>query len=616
MIRPADKGSGIVILNKQDYIKKVENDLNDNTTYNKVNKDILTTVNNKVKKLVKNLHSNGHIDDKTKKYMMPGNIRYGKVKANPKVHKKDNPIRTIISTINSPTEKLAEVAESELSEWIESLDTYVKDTTHFLRILNDKIGQIPDNATLFTMDVKALYPSVPRKEGIQACKLALENRKRKDFTTDALIGMIELVLDNNIFKFQENKYLQTDGTAIGSKLGRNYACTYMGEWEKQLLKNSTHKPYIFLRYVDDIFGIWTGSEQGLQEFVQEANRIHENIKVTLESSQKEIPFLDVLVTNDQNRIKTTIYQKDTDRHMYVHKKSDHPAATKKAIPYGLGIRAKQICSTNEAYLESKGRIIQHLKKRGYNKWEIAKSLNKVDTLDRQKLLEQNKERRTSTKRIPLLLTYGTYLPNVTNILRKRMAVLRRSPRMTQIFVQPPMAAYRRDANLQDILVHSKHRRMFEGSSKPGTQQCGKSCVICQYMYESEDQTVKEADNMRFLDIVNCKSTNVVYGIVCKECDKVVYVGETGNTIYERFQNHISSIKRKKDEPISRHFNGNNHNLGNMKILGLEALRHFDIHQRKIRESFWIQKLQTISPAGLNQNKGVGDLDRGVKANLN
>ena len=70
----------------------------------------------------------------------------------------------------------------------------------------------------------------------------------------------------------------------------------------------------------------------------------------------------------------------------------------------------------------------------------------------------------------------------------------------------------------------------------------------------------------------------------------------------------------KDDPISRHFNGKNHNLGNMKILGLESIGRLDIHCRKIRESFWIQKLQTITPGGLNQNKGVGDLDRGVKGN--
>ena len=250
----------------------------------------------------------------------------------------------------------------------------------------------------------------------------------------------------------------------------------------------------------------------------------------------------------------------------------------------------------------------------YKRSEITKSLSKVDILDRQKLLEHSKETRKSPKRVPLVLTYGAYLPDITRILRDRMPMMRRSPRMTQVFAEPPMAAYRRDANLQDILVHSKHRRMFESNRQPGTQQCGKSCAICQYMLESKDKVVEEANNMRFLDSITCKSANVIYGIICKECRKVVYVGETGNTIYERFQNHISNIRRKKDEPISRHFNGKNHNLGNMKILGLESIGRLDIHRRKIRESFWIQKLQTITPGGLNQNKGVGDLDRGVKGN--
>ena len=39
------------------------------------------------------------------------------------------------------------------------------------------------------------------------------------------MDMVKLVLDNNTFQFQGQHYVQTEGTAIGSKLGRNYACT-------------------------------------------------------------------------------------------------------------------------------------------------------------------------------------------------------------------------------------------------------------------------------------------------------------------------------------------------------------------------------------------------------
>ena len=57
----------------------------------------------------------------------------------------------------------------------------------------------------------------------------------------------------------------------------------------------------------------------------------------------------------------------------------------------------------------------------------------------------------------------------------------------------------------------------------------------------------------FKDNITCKSANVVYGIVCDKCRKLVYVGETGTAIYSRMANHISSINTKKGGPIPKHF---------------------------------------------------------------
>jgi hypothetical protein len=38
-----------------------------------------------------------------------------------------------------------------------------------------------------------------------------------------------LVLENNHFGFNGKNNIQTKGTATGSHLGMNYACTYLGE---------------------------------------------------------------------------------------------------------------------------------------------------------------------------------------------------------------------------------------------------------------------------------------------------------------------------------------------------------------------------------------------------
>ncbi len=107
-----------------------------------------------------------------------------------------------------------------------------------------------------------------------------------------------------------------------------------------------------------------------------------------------IEFLDVLVIKTEDSIETTIYEKPSDKHMYLHQKSNHPRTTKNAIPYGLGIRARRICSTEEAYMENRKKIIDNLTKRGYKKENTNQILEATDKMDRKQLLEyKGKENR-------------------------------------------------------------------------------------------------------------------------------------------------------------------------------------------------------------------------------
>jgi hypothetical protein len=43
------------------------------------------------------------------------------------------------------------------------------------------------------MDVKALYPSVPRKEAREAAEKALEKRSNKDIPTDEVLRIMDMV---------------------------------------------------------------------------------------------------------------------------------------------------------------------------------------------------------------------------------------------------------------------------------------------------------------------------------------------------------------------------------------------------------------------------------------
>ena len=180
------------------------------------------------------------------------------------------------------------------------------------------------------MDVSKLYPSVPREEGLRACQKALNSRQNPTIPTNEVLTMIQFVLDNNNFSVEGSKhYIQINGTAIGSKLGRNYACTYLGEWESELLRSSDLKPFLYWRYIDDIFGVWFHGKDELRNFHDLANSLHSQIKVDLRDSTEYMDFLDVRVTVNGETLDTDVYTKPTDTKAYLHFSSDHPKHTKK-----------------------------------------------------------------------------------------------------------------------------------------------------------------------------------------------------------------------------------------------------------------------------------------------
>ena len=57
------------------------------------------------------------------------------------------------------------------------------------------------------------------------------------------------------------------GTAIGTKFAPPYACIFMDRLENEFLDTQILKPLVWLRYIDDIFFIWTHSEEELKKFM-------------------------------------------------------------------------------------------------------------------------------------------------------------------------------------------------------------------------------------------------------------------------------------------------------------------------------------------------------------
>ena len=104
-------------------------------------------------------------------------------------------------------------------------------------------------------DVVGLYPNIPHK----ALKEALDRRREKKISMEDLVKMAEFVVKNNYFEFDTSVYLQVTGTAIGTKFAPPYACIFMDRFQNSFLETQISKPLVWLRYIDDIFFIWTHS---------------------------------------------------------------------------------------------------------------------------------------------------------------------------------------------------------------------------------------------------------------------------------------------------------------------------------------------------------------------
>ena len=181
------------------------------------------------------------------------------------------------------------------------------------------------------MDVSSLNNNIPHADGVAACRAFLNKHNiQSDIANDITI-LIDFILKHNTFTFNDKYYLQTNGTAMGTKMAPAYAIIFMESVENYFFSSFPHKPTVYHRYIGDIFMILSHGIDKFEQFFKNANNTHPNITFTYEALPA-LPFLDVLIKiNNDNTIYTTVYCKPTDRHNYLHYKSNQPIHLKHSI---------------------------------------------------------------------------------------------------------------------------------------------------------------------------------------------------------------------------------------------------------------------------------------------
>ena len=100
------------------------------------------------------------------------------------------------------------------------------------------------------------------------------------------------------------------------------------------------------------------------------------------------------------------------------------------------MRLKRICSENKDYRHHRDRLGNRLKERGYPLIEVNAELERVDKIDRDGLLVGRNSRQKGADRVPMVLTFSIFLPDVRAIMKKNRHILNKSDRLKNIFQRP------------------------------------------------------------------------------------------------------------------------------------------------------------------------------------
>ena len=86
-------------------------------------------------------------------------------------------------------------------------------------------------------------------------------------------------------------------------------------------------------------------------------------------------------------IYTTLYEKPTDTHLYLHYTSSHHAPSKTKGPYGQFLRLRRICTYDIDFEQNSEKLIQYYLKRGYPEKSLRKHYTRSSKYKQDDLLD-------------------------------------------------------------------------------------------------------------------------------------------------------------------------------------------------------------------------------------
>ena len=381
VIRQADKGSCVVVMSIEQYLREGLAHLSDPLVYEKLPQGEYT------KALGINLNRTfkNWLENKTISHLL-----YKKLRRNPddlrcqrlyflyKAHKVPPAVRPIVSATKDPTETASRALDDALKQILPELPYLLTDTLDAINQIEHM--QFPKDCLLATIDVKSLYTNIPQQEGTDRVLQYYYGTPLPNHMPESVARhLLRVVLGHNHFEFNGEVYRQISGVAMGTKCAPTFANIFMASIEEEFLSlrqtRDEVRPLLWLRFIDDILVVWPEGGSGFPEFLDQLNAFDPNLKYTYEESDTDINFLDLTIYkgtrfSERQVLDLRPHFKKTNKFQYLHFRSCHPGHTYRGLVRGETIRMLRASSDPSTYVKSLGKIGRVLLARGYPKHRL------------------------------------------------------------------------------------------------------------------------------------------------------------------------------------------------------------------------------------------------------
>ena len=263
---------------------------------------------------------------------------------------------------------------------------------------------------------------------------------------------------------------------MGTKLAPALATIYIGDLGEAFLDSRTLKLDLWVRYINDVFMIWSHSRTAFDEFLEDLNKRQERIKFMAEVATQSCNFLDLTIYKSLTFLKTgllstKIYYKPTNTFSFPLGTSYMPKTIHRSIAIGemtrsyLEILLPHSCisiirinllnalhggNTPKNFLENCGVLYTH-----NLRLQIMYRIKRQKDIDRP---------------LPLVTQYMEYRPTLNKILYKRWRNIYEEQQFYTLLPNMPFTAFKTRKILKSLL--SAKRRKFETTEDYNTLRVG------------------------------------------------------------------------------------------------------------------------------------------------